>query len=140
MDKFIQDKKAWIDQTWQKLDKKLSKTAIKSRNKIPYTTTDGVHDNKFLEDPTWWTNGFWGGLIEIAKNVPEFERRMYIDAAMRILAVLEREFCDWSDNEDSVLQMGTEAYSRGIHMPIIYGDFFFAEAIFKLRGNDFLVW
>ena len=27
-----------------------------------------------------------------------------------------------------------------IHMPIIYGDFFFAEAIFKLRGNDFLVW
>jgi hypothetical protein len=34
--------------------------------------------------------------------------------------------------------MGTEAYTRGIHMPIIYGDFFLAEAMLKLKGNDFL--
>lgn len=80
------------------------------------------------------------GLIEIAKLVPEFEKKIYIDAAMKILTSIEKEFCDWSENEDSVLQKGTEAYDRGIHMPIIYGDFFFAEALFKLKGNDFLIW
>ncbi len=35
---------------------------------------------------------------------------------------------------------GSEAYTRGIHKPIIYGDYFFVEAIFKLKGNDFLPW
>ena len=376
MKKYISGYEAWIDETWSKLDKKLSMVAIKSREKIPYTTLNGEHDNKLLEDSTWWTNGFWGammwimylgtkneeyrttaeraeelldeafnhydglhhdvgfmwnitsganyritgrekaknrfslaaallasryniqggfikawngegeragltiidsmmnipilyraceienderfsyiakahanmtmkdhirpdgsvnhivvhnpengevvetkggqgygvgsswsrgqawaiygyalsyihtgneeyldvakrvahyfianiasndylplvdfrspaepvmydstagviaacGLIEIANLVSEFEKKIYIDAAMKILTSIEKEFCDWSENEDSILQKGTEAYDRGIHMPIIYGDFFLAEAIFKLKGNDFLIW
>jgi len=49
-------------------------------------------------------------------------------------------FCNWDDDEDSILQMGTEAYNRGINKPIIYGDFFLVEAMFKLKGNDFLIW
>ncbi len=376
MEKYIKEHKKWIDEVWERLDKKLSKTAVKSREKVPYTTVDGVHDNKIEEDAAWWTNGFWGGLmwimylgtqkeeykktaeraeeildkafehydglhhdvgfmwnitsgtnyritgnaksknrfctaaallasrfnsqggyirawngkghvagitiidsmmnipmlyraseevkderfnyiakvhaqktisghinsdgsvnhivvhnpvtgevermeggqgygigsawsrgqawaiygfvlsyihtkneeylsiakrvahyfianlginnylplvdfrspekpiiydstagacaacglIEIAKAVPEFEKKIYIDAAIKLLVAMEKEFCDWSDDEDSVLQKGTEAYNWGIHKPIIYGDFFFAEAIFKLRGNDFLIW
>jgi len=43
--------------------------------------------------------------------------------------------------------MGTERWlpdakdgERGQHIPIIYGDFFFAEAILKLTGSDFLPW
>lgn len=80
------------------------------------------------------------GLIEIAKNVPEHEKKIYINAAIRILKAMEEKFCNWEDNEDSILQNGTEAYNWGINMPIIYGDFFFAEAILKLKGNDFLAW
>lgn len=80
------------------------------------------------------------GLIEIAKATEEYERKIYIDAAMKILVALEKEFCDWTENEDSILQKGTEAYARGVHIPIIYGDFFFTEALFKLKGNDFLIW
>jgi len=38
--------KAWIDSTWDKVEKKLLKVAVKSRDKIPYTTIDGVHDDK----------------------------------------------------------------------------------------------
>ena len=53
---------------------------------------------------------------------------------------MEESWCDWSEDEDSILQMGTEAYTWGIHKPIIYGDYFFAEAIFKLKGYDFLPW
>ena len=41
--------------------------------------------------------------------------------------------------------MGTEAYypgggDKGRHIPIIYGDYYFIEAIYKLRGNDILFW
>ena len=65
---------------------------------------------------------------------------MYIDAAMKLLMAAEKEWCNWDDNEDSVLQMGTEAYYNGIHMPIIYGDFFLAEALLKLKCEEFLMW
>ena len=60
--KIIEANKAWTDEVWQKLDKKLSRTTIASRDKIPYTTVNGVHDDKKEKQLNWWTNGFWGGL------------------------------------------------------------------------------
>ncbi len=87
------------------------------------------------------------GLIEIAKNVPEFEKDIYLSAAIKMLKAMEKAWCNWEENEDSILQMGTERYvnadglgAKGLHIPIIYGDFFFAEAMLKLRGSDFLPW
>ena len=82
------------------------------------------------------------GLIEIANNVPEFEKDMYLNAAIKILKALEENYCDWNTETDSILQMGTEAYGRerGRHIPIIYGDYYFAEAIYKLKGFDMLFW
>ena len=80
------------------------------------------------------------GFIEIAKHVPEFEKKIYIDAAMKILTTIEKEWCNWEEDEDSVLQMGTLRYDEEVHMPIIYGDFFLAEALLKLKGEEFLIW
>ena len=65
---------------------------------------------------------------------------MYISAAMKLVKSLDANFCNWEENEDSILQMGTEMYTNGIHKPIIYGDYFFTEAILKLRGSEFLPW
>ena len=59
---------------------------------------------------------------------------------MNILKALEKEHCNWSLEEQSILQNGTEAYGRGVHIPIIYGDFYFVEAIYKLKGYEFLIW
>ena len=78
------------------------------------------------------------GLIEIAKNVEEKEK--FLTPAINILKAMEKEWCNWEESEDSILQMGTEAYGWGHHMPIIYGDFFFTEAILKLKGSEFLIW
>lgn len=55
--------KKWVDEMWERLDKKLSKTCISARGKLPYTTVNGVFDDKQGEDISWWTNGFWGGLM-----------------------------------------------------------------------------
>lgn len=79
------------------------------------------------------------GLLEIANWVPENEKNMYISAAVSMLKALEGAWCDWSEEEDSILQNGTERYGDG-PKPIIYGDYFFVEAILKLMGNDFLAW
>lgn len=83
------------------------------------------------------------GLIEIAKNVPKYEQPLYLKAALRILKAIEKDFCDWSSSEESIVQKGTEAYhcaDSGKHIPIIYGDYFFTEAIYKLKGFEPLFW
>lgn len=63
MDSIIKKHEAWIDDVWKKVDRKLSRTAVKSREKLPYTTVNGVHDTKTGHSVTWWTNGFWGGMM-----------------------------------------------------------------------------
>lgn len=80
------------------------------------------------------------GLIEISKHVPEYEKGMYLNAAVKLLKAMEAKFCNWGENEDSILQFGTERYGNGEHMPIIYGDFYFAEAIYMLRGGKTKIW
>ena len=42
--------KKWVDEMWERLDKKLSKTCISARGKLPYTTVNGVFDDKQGED------------------------------------------------------------------------------------------
>ena len=47
---------------------------------------------------------------------------------------------DWDEDNDSILQGGTEAYNNGHHMPIIYGDYYFIEAIWKLCDKEMFIW
>ncbi len=65
----------------------------------------------------------------------ELEKSLYKEAAINILAALEKQ-CDWTEDEDSILQNGTEAYFHGHHMLIIYSDYFFDEGIYRLQGHD----
>lgn len=82
------------------------------------------------------------GLLEIAGCVPEYEAGLYRNAAVRVLKAMDQSFCNWDLEQDSILQMGTEQYhgEKGRHIPIIYGDYFFIEAIYKLTGQTFLFW
>ncbi len=80
------------------------------------------------------------GLVEIAKHVGEHEKNLYLSAAIKMLKAMEERWCDWTDSEDGILLYGSEKYDFGIHMHIIYGDYFFTEAILKLMDSDFLPW
>ena len=80
------------------------------------------------------------GLIELVKNLDSDKQEKYLSSALNILKAMESAWCDWSEKEDSILQEGREAYSWGKNQPIIYGDYFFTEAILKLKGVDFLPW
>lgn len=63
MKSIIRSNQKWIDETWEKIDQKLSKVAVRSREKLPYSAVDGIHDNLSEKDVCWWTNGFFGGMM-----------------------------------------------------------------------------
>lgn len=80
------------------------------------------------------------GLIEIAKAVGPYEQSVYLDVAVKLLKTLDSRI-DWTEESDSLVQKGSAAYyAKAHHHPIIYGDYYFIESIFKLKGNDLYLW
>ena len=53
---------AWVQEILDRVAHKLERVSERSKDKIPYTTVHGVHDDKSGEIG-WWTNGFWGGMM-----------------------------------------------------------------------------
>ena len=86
------------------------------------------------------------GILEIAKYVSEEEGRRYTQEAINILKATDESFCNYEEDQDALVLMGSERYPqnenalRCVHIPIIYGDFFFVEALTKLRGSEFFIW
>lgn len=83
------------------------------------------------------------GLMEIADWMPELEKSLYRDAAVRILQAIEGKYANWNTEEDSIISGGTAAYhSRkgDFDVPIVYGDYFFIEAVLRLRGQSLMLW
>lgn len=85
------------------------------------------------------------GLIELAKLLPENEGGMYMNAAINILKAMEKKFMNYDPNTDDMLGYGTSSYpleDRTVRLEcnIIYGDYYFTEAILKLLGSDFMPW
>lgn len=83
------------------------------------------------------------GLLEIAEAALELERPLYLNAAIAMLQAADRRFCNWNPEVDSIVASGTEAYfcrPEGDDVPIIYGDYFFIEAVLRLKGESFLIW
>lgn len=87
------------------------------------------------------------GLLEIAKAVDaakaadEAESHVYRDAACRMLQILAEKRARFDTECDNLLEKCTAAYHDKDHeFSIIYGDYFFIEAIFKLTGEELFIW
>ena len=81
------------------------------------------------------------GLIELSKYVEESEKELYLTAALKLLHTLYEKRCDWSKANDCILTHCSSAYhTLNHHFSIIYGDYYFMEAIFKLKGDDIFLW
>ncbi len=83
------------------------------------------------------------GLLEIAKHVPDGEKPLYEKSALRILTAMEHKFCHWEESEDGILYYGRVDYrspERDEDVSVIYGDYFFVEAVFRLKQKDFFIW
>ncbi|WNR42940.1 glycoside hydrolase family 88 protein [Paenibacillus roseipurpureus] len=80
------------------------------------------------------------GLIEIAKAVPPAEQRVYLESAIAILRALDEKCAIWDHTNEGLLDYGTGAFHKGIYTraevfngPMIYGDYYYVEAICKLK-------
>ena len=82
------------------------------------------------------------GLLQIAEMVPELEKPMYRDSATAMLQAIDEKYCDYDPETDGIVQYGTVAYEREgmVHVPIIYGDYFYVEGILRLMGKYFHIW
>lgn len=80
------------------------------------------------------------GLIEIARAVPRYEKRMYLAWALKILRELTERFADFDEATDSVLGGGCEMYDAKEQLSLIYGDYYYTEAFSKLKGFNMLMW
>ncbi len=115
-------------------------------SQVDLTGNVAVIDFRAPKEPVFWdsTAGVCAacGLLEISKHVDELEKDFYVDAAIRILKATDEKFCNWDVNYDSIVQMGSGSYftDHDKHVPIIYGDYFFIEAVLRLLDKDILLW
>lgn len=80
------------------------------------------------------------GFLELAKLTGKDEYRA---AAESLLDGLIDHCCDWGDKYCGILTHCTAAYhddNVGTHTNITYGDYFFVEALCKLKGCDPMLW
>ena len=82
------------------------------------------------------------GLIEIAKAVGENESDLYLNAALKILRATTEKCADFTEENQQLINLGTSAYHQewSHHMTLIYGDYYYLEALIKLGGKDMLFW
>ena len=82
------------------------------------------------------------GLIELAKIVPQHEKKLYINSAMKLLMTMEKAWVDWSCDTDFITSMSTGTYvlKNSYNTNIIYADYYFVEALYKLKELGPLFW
>lgn len=81
------------------------------------------------------------GLIELANCIEGRDGELYLNAAVAMLKVLYEQRCNWDIDCDQLLEKCTAAYHDTAHeFSIIYGDYYFMEAILKLSGKELFIW
>ena len=89
------------------------------------------------------------GFIELAGILGDDEGAHYLDAAINIIKAECDRFADFDPSTDVMLSHGSVRYpapgmfsekEAGVHIPIIYGEYFFVEALLKLSGSNFNPW
>ncbi len=89
------------------------------------------------------------GMLELARILPEYEGGMYANAAINMLKAVAERFGDFDPDTDAMITHGSVRYpvpgvldekKAGVHIPIIYTEYYFVEALLKLRGSEFFPW
>lgn len=81
------------------------------------------------------------GMLEIEEHVPELEKPLYRKSAELLISALDRDWCDYDPQTDGITDGGSVSYhEKKHHEKIIYGDYFFVEAVFRLTGKYFMIW
>ena len=84
------------------------------------------------------------GLLELGKILSDGAK--YTDFAVKMMKKMTEEFCNFDLENDYILGYGSEFYPHNeedikkTNIPIIYGDFFYIEALLKIVKHDLFMW
>lgn len=82
-----------------------------------------------------------GGLLELSKCVSQEEKEKYEDAAVKILRAIAEHRADFGTTCDAIVKNCSGAYhSPEHHVTMNYADYYFIEAIYKLKGIGKFMW
>lgn len=66
---------------------------------------------------------------------------MYQKAAVKILKAIDETRADWSEECDAIVQNCSAAYHNPQHhVTMSYADYYFMEAVYKLKNTGILLW
>ena len=118
-----------------------------------------IPEHKFLHIRNYESIGYWDfwqkqslipgqdceaicGLLELCKLLPQKEGAIYYDAAVKMLRAMAEHCINWEEDDPGMCTMCTTAYhdAKGHHITMNYADYYFVEAITKLRGQRMLFW
>jgi len=77
------------------------------------------------------------GLLELVSHLPEEEGQPYKIAALKMLEALTVSYAEWDDlSYEGILRSGTgnKPAMKDVDVSLIYGDYFYVEALAKLKG------
>lgn len=57
------ENKVWAENVLKKAEEKMKAVIERNAHRIPYITSDGKYDDCSKDRISWWTNGFWGGIL-----------------------------------------------------------------------------
>ena len=83
------------------------------------------------------------GLLTLAGLEKNSEREFCVEGAMNILKALEAGHVDWDPENDFLVKDGSAQYHgrpEEIHIPLIYGDYYFLESMIRLKQSDLEIW
>ena len=83
------------------------------------------------------------GMLELAQQLEGYEKEFYVECAADILKAVEKKYADWNMEEDGLLGGGRGAYHSGEPQEgrsLIFGDYYFVEAVLRLAGKHLAIW
>ena len=83
------------------------------------------------------------GMLEMAEQLQGYERELYVDSAIRIIRETEQKYGNWNMEEDGILRGGRGSYHSTEPQEgssLIFGDYYFVEAMLRLMGKYLPIW
>lgn len=82
------------------------------------------------------------GILEIADSLTDEKANVYHEKAILLAKALYKECFNHDSNKDGILGGATFNYpkNKGINVSLIYGDYYFTEAIMRLNGIKEIFW
>ena len=115
----LAENRAWAEETFEKINTKMSAVTLRSRNKLPDgVDANGVHIDQMINNKNGWTNGFWGALNCILYEYTKNEE--YLKTAESSQALLDKALANYPRLDHDV----------GFIYHILCGS------LYKLTGND----